>query len=121
MFVSPLLDNSENGCIICGFVVASVGLLRPKYAVAVGAGFARFLGGFLGSSAKIFVIGALVMMSGGALAENMMDGPLRAPKPPALPAAPHPEIDMKFYFEVANMWYEPLLQGFCSKGKTVFA
>ena len=43
------------------------------------------------------------------------------PKPPALPAAPHPEIDMRFCFEVANMWYEPLLQGFYSKGKNVFA
>ena len=44
-----------------------------------------------------------------------------APKPPALPTAPHPEMNMKFCFEVANLWYEPLLQGFCSKGKTVFA
>ena len=26
-----------------------------------------------------------------ALAENMMDGPLRAPKPPALPTALHPD------------------------------
>ena len=40
-----------------------------------------------------------------------------APKPPALPTAPHPEIDMKFYFEVANMWYESLLQGFCESRK----
>ena len=32
------------------------------------------------------------------------------PKPPALPTAPHPEMNMKFCLEVANMWYEPLLQ-----------
>jgi len=24
---------------------------------------------------------------------------------------------MKFYFEVANMWYEPLLRGFYEDGK----
>ena len=43
------------------------------------------------------------------------------PKPPALPTAPHPEIDMKFNFEVANMWCEPLFRGFCESRKIEFS
>ncbi len=43
------------------------------------------------------------------------------PKPPALPTAPHPEMNMKFCAEVANMWCEPLFRGFCESSKTAFS
>ena len=48
------------------------------------------------------------------------DGP-PCPKPPALPTAPHPGMNMKFCFEVANMWYETHLRGFCESRKTAFS